>query len=66
MARIKLHDTIEYLWEDVQPALNDAAKEVFPEAQFESRNLYRAFLKAIIKRQRDWVRVPGNFVDADE
>jgi hypothetical protein len=66
MARIKLHDTLEFLWEDIQPALNDAAKEIFPDAQFESRNLYRAFLKAVMKRQRDWVRVPWNLIDPDE
>lgn len=66
MARIKLQETLEYLYEDIQPALADAVKEALPDAQVESRLIYRAFLKAVGKRQRDWVRVPSGLVEGDE
>jgi len=64
MARIKLEESLEYLYDDIQPAMADAVKEILPEAEFESRLLFRAFLKAIGRRQHDWVNLPSNLVDS--
>jgi len=64
MARIKLEETLEYLYDDVQPALAEAVREMFPEAEFESGPLFRAFLKAVGKRRHDWVMLPDNLVDS--
>lgn len=64
MSRIKLEETLEYLYDDIQPSLAKAVKEVLPGAEFESGKLFRAFLKEIGRRQRDWVSVPSKFVDS--
>ena len=63
MPRIKLEETLEYLYDDIQPSLADAVKEILPDSDFESGPLFRAFLKAIGKRRHDWVQVPGNLID---
>ncbi|MCK5833295.1 hypothetical protein KAH81_06450 [bacterium] len=64
MIRIKLEETLEYLWEDIQPSLEKAAQEVFPEAEFESRVLFRAFLKEIGRQKHDWAKIPDNLIDS--
>ncbi len=64
MARIKLEETLEYLWEDIQPSLEKAVREVLPEADFESRALFRAFLKEIGKRRHDFANIPDNLIDS--
>jgi hypothetical protein len=64
MPRIKLEETIEYLYDDIQPALAKAVKEIIPDAEFESGPLFRAFLKEIGRRQRDWVTIPSNLIDS--
>ena len=65
MARIKLEETMQYLYDDVQPALADAVHEIIPDADFETGPLFRAFLKSIGRRQHDWVKIPSNLVDSD-
>ncbi len=64
MARIKLEETLEQLYDDIQPSLAEAVKELIPDAEFESGKLFRAFLKAVGKRQHDWVRIPDNLIDS--
>lgn len=64
MARIKLEETLEYLWEEIQPSLERAVREVVPEAEFESKALFRAFLKEIGRRRHDFVSIPDSFIDS--
>ncbi len=64
MARIKLEEALEYLYDDIQPSLAEAVKEFFPKTEFESGRLFRAFLKAVGRRQRDWVNLPGKLIDS--
>ena len=64
MPRIKLEETLEYLYDDIQPSLAKAVKDIIPDAEFESGPLFRAFLKEIGRSQRDWVTIPSNLVDS--
>jgi len=64
MARIKLEETLEYLYDDIQPSLVEAVREVLPDAEFENRELFRAFLNAIGRRCPDWAKIPNNLIDS--
>jgi len=64
MARIKLEEILEYLYEDIQPSIYQAVKKNIPDCDIESRVIYRDFLKEIGRRRHDWVSVPDNLIDS--
>ncbi|HHS49855.1 MAG TPA: hypothetical protein ENN07_01935 [candidate division Zixibacteria bacterium] len=64
MARIKLEEALEYLWDDIQPSIEKAVREIVPSAEFESKELFRAFLREVGRRRHDWVNIPDNLIDS--
>jgi len=65
MARVKIEEIVDYLDSDFRKALAAAVKEVAPEATFDERTLFRAFLRAVGRKCSTWERVPDHYVDAD-
>ena len=58
MARVKIEAVIDSIDSDIRNALENAVKEVIPNANFDSYELFRAFKRAIERKCSTWVKVP--------
>jgi len=65
MARIKIEAVLDALDSDLRKALANAVRETLPEAQFDERQLYRAFTRAARRKCMTWERVPDDAIEAD-
>jgi len=65
MARIKIEAVIDRLDSNIRRALENAVKEVLPNANFDSYELFRAFKRAIGRKCNIWERIPDNYVEKD-
>lgn len=65
MARIKPEGIIDDLSTEMSRALEDAVREVIPDAKFDSNALFRAFKSAVRRKCNTWARVRDSHVDAD-
>lgn len=65
MARVKIQSIIEYLDNDIRIALNDAVKNVAPESNIDSYELFRAFNRSISRRFSTWVRIPDRYIEKE-
>lgn len=65
MARVKVEDVLDHLSSDLSRALEDAVRSRIPNASFDSRALYRDFVRAAYRRCRVWEPVPDRFVESN-
>ncbi len=65
MARVKIEDLIDSLDHDVRRALEEAVKQVIPDAQFDTRTLFKAFVRAVGRKCNTWERVSDSYVELD-
>lgn len=65
MARVKIEDIVDHLSSDIRRALRDALGRTAPECEVDSRQLFRAFKRAIGRRCSTWDRVPDRYIDVD-
>lgn len=63
MAKIKVEDVLDSLDSDLRVALGNAVREVIPNAQFDERELYKAFCRAAYRRCSVWEAVPDRYVE---
>jgi len=63
MARVKIEDVIDHLDSEMCRALEDAVQEVIPGARFDSRELFRAFKRAVYRKCSIWEEVPDQYVE---
>lgn len=65
MARIKPEDIIDDLSRDMRRALEDSVREVMPDAEFDSYELFRAFKRAVRRKCSTWETVRDSHVEVD-
>jgi hypothetical protein len=65
MARVKIEDVIDSLGHDIRRALEEAVKQVIPHAQFDTRTLFKAFVRAVGRKCNTWERVSDSYVELD-
>ena len=63
MARIKVENVLESLDYDLRVALARAVHAVVPNAQFDERELYRAFCREAYRKCSIWETVPDQYVE---
>lgn len=66
MARVRIEKIIDRLDSELRQALEDAVREVLPDAQFDSYELFRAFSRAVARKCSNWERVPDSCVDREQ
>ncbi len=65
MAKIKPEEIVDDLSTEMRRALEDAVREVIPDAQFDAYELFRAFKRAVRRKCSTWETVQDSHVDAD-
>jgi len=63
MARVKIEDVVDHLSLEMRRALERAVDEVIPDAEYDSRELFRAFRRAVAAKCNTWESVPDDYVD---
>jgi len=63
MARVKIEGVLEHLDSDLARALEEAIRSEIPGAQFDSRSVYRAFVRAAYRKCSTWESVPDRYVE---
>jgi hypothetical protein len=64
MARVKIEDVIDHLSSEMTKALEEAVENTLPDVEFDSRELFRAFLRAVSRKCNTWEAVPDRLVEA--
>lgn len=65
MARVKMEEIVDHLSTEMRKALAIAVEKTIDDAEFNDRELYRAFRRAVGRKCNTWERVPDQFVDSD-
>jgi hypothetical protein len=63
MARIKIAEVVSELDTQLRSALASAVQEVFPEANVDRHQLFRAFKRAVARKCSTWETVSDSHVD---
>lgn len=63
MASVKMEEIVDHLSSEVRRALEDAVRQVDPDSQINSHELFRAFRRAIGRKCSTWERVPDHYVE---
>lgn len=66
MARVKIENIIDHLNYDLRHALRDAVNNILPNAEFDERELFREFKRAVYRKCNTWESVPDSYVEIDE
>ncbi|MBA3707350.1 MAG: hypothetical protein H0W83_00855 [Planctomycetes bacterium] len=62
MARVHPEKILEYLGQELRPALEKAVKAAVPGAEFDARALYAGFLREVAKSYPSYEQVPDSCV----
>lgn len=62
MAQVKMDDIVEHLSSEIRRALEDAVRDVAPNAGIDSYELLRAFKRAVRRKCGTWEAVPDGAV----
>lgn len=65
MARVKIEEVIDHLSTDMRKALRQAIENTMPDAEFDDRELFRSFRRAVGRKCSTWERVPDQYVESD-
>ena len=65
MARVKIEEVVDHLSSEMRKALTIAVNNVIPDAEFDERQLFREFRRAVARKCNTWERVPDQYVDTD-
>lgn len=65
MARVKVEDIIDHLDADIRKALKQAVQKTMPDTEFNDRELFRNFRRAVSRSCSVWEHVPDHYVDLD-
>ncbi|HEY2545125.1 MAG TPA: hypothetical protein VGI46_03575 [Candidatus Acidoferrum sp.] len=65
MTRVKIEQVIDHLSSGMRKALADAVAQVIPGKDFDDRELFRAFRRAVGRKCSAWERVPSHYVKVD-
>lgn len=65
MAKIKVEDVVDHLDREFRGALKDTIEEMFPDLEFDDRELFREFKKKVYRKCSVWESVPDHLVEKD-
>jgi len=65
VARVKIEEIVDHLGTEMRKALSIAVNNVIPDAEFDERQLFRAFRRAVGRKCNTWESVPDQYVDKD-
>lgn len=65
MARVKIEEIIDHLDTDIRKALSEAVNRTIPDAEFNDRELFRNFRRAVCRKCSIWESVLDQYVEAD-
>jgi len=65
MSRIRIEEVISQLHVSIQASLKEAVHEVIPNADFDDRQLFEAFKRAVSRKCRRWERVSDRYIESD-
>lgn len=65
MARVKIEEVVDHLSTEMRKALSIAVNNVIPDANFDERQLFREFCRALSRKCNTWEQVPDQYVDSD-
>lgn len=63
MARVKIEEVVDHLSSEIRKALSIAVNNVIPNAEFDERQLFREFRRAVGRKCDTWERVPDQYID---
>lgn len=62
MAKINIQEIIDHMENDMRKSLDATMREHFPDQDFNSRAVYKSFLKQVNKRCRIWETIPNKYI----
>lgn len=62
MAKLNIEELINHLDLEFRKALEATLREHFPDAEYNSRNVFKTFQKEIGKKCNAWENVPNKFI----
>jgi hypothetical protein len=65
MARVKIEEIVDHLSTEMRKALSIAVNNSIPDADFDERQLFRDFRRAVGRKCSTWERVPDHYVEND-
>ena len=65
MAKVNPEEIVDDLSREFRRALSDAASNTLPDVEFDDRELFRAFKRAVRRRCSTWEQVSDRHVKAD-
>jgi len=65
MARVRMVQIVEHLRSEMRRALTEAVQRVLPDAEFDERQLFLEFRRAVGRKCSTWERVPDGYVDCE-
>jgi hypothetical protein len=66
MARVKIEEIIDSLSSEIRNALEASVRQVIPNTQFDTHQLFREFKRAVGRKCNTWEPVPDQYVETDE
>ena len=63
MAKIKIEEVIDHLSSEMRRALADAISRVLPDVDYDDRELFREFRRAVRRKCNTWEDVPDAYVE---
>lgn len=63
MTRVKIEEILDHLSYDIKRALEDSVKEILPESEFDTDELFREFKRAVYRKCSTWETVPDRYVE---
>lgn len=65
MARVNIEEVVDHLETELRKALKQAVEKTMPDVEFNDRELFRNFKRAVGRKCSTWENVPDHYVDAD-
>jgi len=65
MAQVKIEEIVDHLSSEMRKALTIAVNNAIPNAEFDERELFREFRRAVGRKCNNWETVPNHYVRAD-
>jgi dephospho-CoA kinase len=62
MAQVDIEEVIDHLSSEMRKALVIAVNDVIPDADYDERQLFKAFRKAVRRKCNTWEQVPDQYV----
>ncbi len=63
MARVKIEEIVDHLSTEFRRALDEAVRKEIPDAEFDQRQLFRQFRRAVGRKCNTWESVPDQYVE---